>query len=586
MASRFRRTSFVRLAVGTAALAIPLLAASSAVAAMGGALPLTSTFRPDLTTVTLVNSNTAQFCFDKTLSQSVTLARQNFMLGGYNSGENTSNTLVTRPTVVVYDLNNTSCVDATYPLRTPAPNNATIDYNQYTFGSVAHAAVQSLSGAQLNQADSTVLTGSNTNNGTTGNTAAPDLTGVTVDRTHNIVNYIFNKNLGAVTPGLGATGIGFYVVDPGGNVCRVNASDPAGSITFSGNTAQVVYPTVNSTRCPLPFIAGPSSVGNAVRAGVDNFVVDNATVGAETNFDFQVVTVPGTTGTTSRPDLVSASLTPDGSTINYNFDQPIGTADASRFFVDWSNGGFAGGQGGASTVITNTATTGTVAVTFTNGANFNEYDVKAEVDPAAAVGLNSGLDSTLGSAPVGDNAGAFARGFTTGPDAVGVTFASGPGNATVTFDQRIFSNITPIPAGFVLLDANGSTVVGGVGQSVNFVPAAAGAMQVTVHFSPTAFATAKALEICGPPDNTALAPAVAAPVECTAGSTGGSVFTFPGPGAPNVQQILSPFATSAVLTKARTHVHVRWHRATHLSRAQQKHRLARLERAKRRAFRR
>ena len=56
------------------------------------------------------------------------------------------------------------------------------------------------------------------------------------------------------------------------------------------------------------------------------------------------------------------------------------------------------------------ASTGTVRVTFANGANFNEYDVKASVAVGAVTGLNSGLDSTLGSVPVGDNAGAFARG--------------------------------------------------------------------------------------------------------------------------------------------------------------------------------
>ena len=70
MGSRLRRGMCARLAVGAAVVVVPLLGAGSAQAAMGGALPLTSTFRPDLSSVTLVSSNTAQFCFDKTLGQS------------------------------------------------------------------------------------------------------------------------------------------------------------------------------------------------------------------------------------------------------------------------------------------------------------------------------------------------------------------------------------------------------------------------------------------------------------------------------------------------------------------------------------
>ena len=64
---------------------------------------------------------------------------------------------------------------------------------------------------------------------------------------------------------------------------------------------------------------------------------------------------------------------------------------------------------------------------------------------------------TYGSVPVGDNAGAFARGFTTGPDATAVTFNSTTGQAVVSFDQRVdLVTAMPDPAGFVLLDANGS----------------------------------------------------------------------------------------------------------------------------------
>jgi hypothetical protein len=525
MASQFRRTSFVRLAVGAAALAIPLFAAGSAVAAMGGAIPLTSTNRPDLRTVTLVGSNIAQFCFDKTLSQGTALDGNQFRLGGYNPGVSTPAT--TGPTLK-YDLTNTSCVDAVYPAT--LGGGATIDYNQYTYGSVGQAAVTSLSGANPNAADSTTLTGSTTNNGTTGNTVAPDLTGVAVNTSFNVVTFVFNKNIGA-SPAAAS----FSIVDTGGNTCPGTAlSGPP-----SGNSVTVAF-----LACPPPYASG-NAVGNAVRAVVAPNTVQNATAGVEFNNDTEVAIVPLTSGKTANPDLVSAMLEPSGSAIDYNFDQPIATATANQFAVDLANNSIAQG---VSETITNTATTGTVRVTFTNGANFNEYDVKATVTVGGATGLNGANPSTGGSVPVGDNAGAFARGFTSGPDAVGATFASATGDATVTFDQRVFGDGTPnVPAGFVLLDQNGTPISGGAGANINFVPAAAGPMQVTVHFNPTAISLAKAIEICGPPDTLF----TTAPAEC-AGSPGGSVFTsglVPGLNEPNVQQILSPFAVSAKLIK-------------------------------------
>jgi hypothetical protein len=556
MASRFRCTPFVRLAVGAAALAIPLFAASSAVAAMGGAIPLTSTNRPDLRTVTLIGSN-AQFCFDKTLSQGggpLSAHLANFVLGGYNpgGGYSTSATAATYPITLAYDLSNTSCVDAVYPSSNGPPANATIDYNQYTYGSVGQGAVTSLSGGAPNAADSTTLTGSTTNNGTTGNTVAPDLTGVAVDKSLNVVTFVFNKNIGNVPD---ATR--FSIVDTGGNTCAGNV----GTASASGNSVTVGFPAA----CGAPYASG-NAVGNAVRAVVAPSTVKNATAFGELNNDTEVAIVPLTSGTTAKPDLVSAMLEPSGSAIDYNFDQPITTAPnligtppvahtpiPGDFKVDLANNSIASG---VSETITNTATTGTVRVTFTSGANFNEYDVKATVLVGGATGLNGGNPSTGGSVPVGDNAGAFARGFTSGPDAVAATFASATGDATVTFDQRVFGDgVNPnVPTGFVLLDQSGTPISGGTGTNINFVPAAAGPMQVTVHFNPTAISLAKAIEICGPPD----AVVAAKPAECTTGlvdASTGSVFTSGlspagnAPNEPNVQQILSPFAVSAKLIK-------------------------------------
>ena len=103
-------------------------------------------------------------------------------------------------------------------------------------------------------------------------------------------------------------------------------------------------------------------------------------------------------------------------------------------------------------------------------------------------------------------------------------------------------------------------------------------MQLTVDYPPAAFSVAKSLEICGRPDDSFGTPAECvpsgrpevAPRQIVIGNAAGSVFSS-FEDDPNVQQILSPFATSAVL-KAGSHAH--WKHATRLSRRAVAHQLA------------
>jgi hypothetical protein len=536
---------------------------------MGGALPLTSTFRPDLRTVTLVASNAAQFCFDKTLNGAAVGVAKDFTLGGYGTlysgGQEqfTSAFPVTTAVSAVLDDTNPMCIDVVFPTKTN-PNVATItggsaDLNQYTFGSVAAGAVLTNTHAEPNDADSTSLTGSTTNNGTTGNTVDPDLTGVVVNTTFNTVNYVFNKNLGGLDI---STSTGFFLINSAGQICRMDSTtDPTintdGSVTFSGNVATVVFPTGPTGDCST-FTAFPKPVNAAVRAGIDTFVAHTATASGFGNIDAQTVIVPGTSGTTGLADLLSAVVSSDGNTVAYTFDKPIGTVPApAAFEVQLADGGDAVGTG--TPTISNTATTGTVTVPFAQGSQFNEYDVKASVVPGAVTVLNEPTSgNTYGSVPVGDNAGAFARGFTTGPDATGVTFNSSTGNVVVSFDQRVdLVTKPPITTGFVLLDQDGTPVASAAATGATGVPSAAGPVQITVSFPPAAFAVAKALEICGPPDNL-----LGLPGECGATTATGTV-AGTSQEDPNVQQIISPFATSSVL---RPGAKVHWKHPTKLSR--------------------
>ena len=218
---------------------------------MGGALPQTSTFRPDLRSVTLVTSSAAQFCFDKTLNAASVGTASDFSLGGYDTnapgnsqsaGGFTVDNSVTTASQAFLDDTNPMCVDVVFP-TTPNPNqpNPSVRregrsesvygrFGRRRRGDLEHA-------AQSNDADSTALTGSTTHNGTTGNTVFPDLTGVTVITSANTVNYVFNKNIGGVNVGAGK---GFFIINSAGQVCR--QTDPR-FISFSANVVTVVFPT-------------------------------------------------------------------------------------------------------------------------------------------------------------------------------------------------------------------------------------------------------------------------------------------------------------------------------------------------------
>ena len=182
------RARLERLLVAGATSAVLLAGASSAQAALAGANPLTTTSRPDLRTVTLTGTSTAQFCFDKTINQ--VPSQSSFSLGGYVS---TNSLVSTNPTTI--DTANNKCVDATFPVSI----GDTDDLSQFTYGQVGESAALTQVGSGLvgNRADSTALSGSNTHNGTRGHTTAPDLTGVVVDNvnTGNTLDYIYDQNV-------------------------------------------------------------------------------------------------------------------------------------------------------------------------------------------------------------------------------------------------------------------------------------------------------------------------------------------------------------------------------------------------------
>jgi hypothetical protein len=442
MANRLRFAWFTRIAVVAAAFALPLFAVGSAQAAIAGANPASTTNQPDLSSATITGVNTVQVCFDKALSSSSALfgTPAAAWVGGYaaNTGPQGQST----PATAALD-SNTKCADLTF-----AGASSQIDLNQFTVATVKNGAVAAATGGATNLYDSTTLTGSTTHNGTTGLSTGPDLVGTVAptssDVTNKTVTYVFDQNVSG-TP----TAANFWIEDASGNHCTGSAiggvSGSAIVVAFSG----------------LPgCFTGSETVQNAIRAGV--------TSGSGV-FDFSGQTqapqagkaTPNDAGIVSTiPYLTSAALSSSGTSVTYSFSKTVNTApDPTQFHVVLSDGAILNGTG------TPTISGNTVTVTFGPGgtptdlSGQNEYAIGAYVSPTAVTNTAAGTINTWSnspdSAPIGDNAGAFARGFTTGPDVYAVTLNKSNGILTINMDQRACDET----GGYItLLNSSGAAV--------------------------------------------------------------------------------------------------------------------------------
>jgi len=614
--SRRGRRLVVRLAAGLGVLAaFPFLASGVAQAALAGGNPLTTTNRPDLRTIHVLKANdTATFCFDKTVSNQGfgggPIVPGKFTLGGYRFD-----------TSVIAVSSNLSSSDQTCVVNTINPKGSyygggTRDPTQYSIGSVRRQTVIANaggSGAPGNIADSTANLDSASHNGTADHTQGPDLQSVGAPDTTNNQLLFVNDQQTESGSGLAADGVGrFLFYDQNG---RPHFGYPIGADSLGDVLVQFCtgngQPAVSA---PPGFCNGTDSVSTAVRAAEirvpdgsvatqsdpascgptgcnqEGFPANNRGAVFEKSGDPQTynpteaVAVPGTSGTTARPDLISAAIVQASGNptnqIDYTFNQPITSLTAADFVAVASNGQEITGD--SETIIASN----TARVTFntSNLQNFQELLVKASAYPGAVLSVNlvGGVHviNTTGGVAVGGNAGAFATGYTTGPDARSVTFNNTNGSVVVQMDQRVDPNsVNPIITGEWSLLANDGTVVTATPSSAAVVGNSPYQSQVSLTFVPTDLARAVALQISGPPfcgnDSAETYSPGGAPNALIAATTfSGTAANGGGLSAQGtVCQVISPTASGASFHDGK--VKARWH---HLSKKQ----LAQAERRARR----
>ncbi len=488
--------------------AVPLVAPGAANAAMGGALPIQTSLRPDLISATIQNvdanagTQTVRFTFDKNIGSQPTAA--NFRIGTY-SASNSNGIPADSAT-----RSGANTADAVFSAT------GDIDITQYTFAEIGapnfgtselNGAVNGLANGASNVPDATALIGSTTNNGTAGHTTGPDLTGITVNVGAQQVNYIFDQKINSAVflPG-------FHIQNVDGSV---NAASPTAA-SVAGNVATIT------------FASGTIGV-NMVRAYTDAAIV--TALSDNTGNPLLSAARPGSGGFTNKPDLQSATVINNGGSIVFTYDQPV-TAGTTVPVVIRSDGG------GTSLTPDATITGGnSLGFTIGSGAGFNEYFVVASSPAGVATGAG-GFSSAAGI-PVGGNVGALGSGFAVAPEALKVTFDNATGVASVLLDQRFTGSSQ---GQFTLVDDTGNALAATPTNISGGGSPFAGQVTAKAQFTPAQLSGARGLLLKQGAVSTNL-------------------------GYTNVTQALSPTATAAVLKKGSK---VKFHKAHKVSKKQRR----------------
>ena len=452
MQAVIRRTRF-RVLIALAAVAVPLLAVGSAQAAMAGASPGTTSSLPDLRSASVTNTTpgntTIQVCFDKAIG-SVTDASQ-FFVGDYRQDEVQADS-ATRAA-------NGNCADVSW-------TSTNIDFTQRTYVRAGNpelaqtrasgdCAVTAGAGTPnpgaCNPPDSVPLVGSTSQNGLRGHAVTPDLTGIVPHSSPSAaptVDFVFDQNIDSIDDSNRC----YRVLLADGTV-HFSDNNNADGNTFSGNTVTATF--------------DPGELGNSsnplVRATVDLQCVGDQTTSNPNSPDapFLYNLVPMTApapnqglGSSDRPDLVGVTVVPDGSEVDFTFDENV-TPAAIGNGPDVFGVADSDGQDGCSNInpigpadIAGT----TVRIKATNlhctygppstspsitSQLQNEYFVWGAVGiDAVASATNPGVGNPEAGQPAGSNASGSANGFTTGPEAFSASFDPANSQVFIRLDQR------------------------------------------------------------------------------------------------------------------------------------------------------
>jgi hypothetical protein len=496
---------------------------------------------------------------------------------------------------------NQDCVVVTISLK-PSPGSGVRNLSGYSWGAVdANTVILNAGGpsAPGNLSDATANLSSNTfanHAGTAGHDTGPGLEGLVggasgVDLTDNALFLQFDQQLASSAAALAAScgRVAFYDANGGihkGIIIGVTSSGQAEAVFGSqavsdgcnladaganvGMAVRVVVfrtPTAGLVAGNIGYEGEPVNQGNPTTGGPTGgpSCISEQGGDAQTCAPTVAIPVPGTGGQTNRPDLVSATLNQNSDTVDATFSVPVQAKAASDAVVTMSDGeelqatGNPVVIGSAPVTINGTTTSETdnvVRFTFAPGAvtlqQFDEMAVFFNVYGSGGVGsedtnclegavadLNSpNLCNTTGGVPIGDNAGAFDTGYSTGPDPTYLIVNPTTGQIAIGFDQRI-NPASVVPADISLYDKNTTLISNLTGLAVTVTNPTPFTSELDVTDTPTSvqrIANGGAVAISGDPFGAAAAFTYAA-----------GTFTAQG----TVDTVISPNGVAGKLTRMR-----------------------------------
>jgi hypothetical protein len=449
---------------------------------MGGGNALTTSLRPDLRSATVQSTNTTddttivRVCFSKAIA-SLPQADK-FFMGGYSENSALQGTAATR--------SSTNCADVTFP-----NDDATSFTEVSVAGSVGTAADGGISAVASNGfgniQDATALIGSKSNNGTRGFATGPDLTGIVVNNGGSYIDYTFDQQIAGQTAFGETAGAFTYNVGTGapvtpGIVSLSHAVQPR-QLSADRKTLRVFFPALPA--------GNPNSISNSVRASALEGAIA-AKSGGHLN-QLRSVARPGNGGTTDAPDLVAVTVSGSRDSVNYQFDQALAAVGATGLFrVGYSSDTLGFAPGGVPTIVGGAGVGNTVNVPCAlNCERFDEFLVSGSTGEGAVTGVTGGNNPSAGL-PMGGNVGAFATGFTTGQEALRVTFDVATNVAHVLFDQRWTSDDK---TKFLLIDDQGSQISAGAISVAGGGSPTPGQITADITFPPGSLAGARSLLI-------------------------------------------------------------------------------------------
>ena len=184
----------------------------------------------------------------------------------------------------------------------------------------------------------------------------------------------------------------------------------------------------------LPVPQPDDDVTDAIIAVAEPGAVVSRTAENPPNERF-AVTVPGTSGQTNDPDLVSTELVNGGDSdlMLFTYDGQIDPRDRNNCYAIFSNTETAVAE--ADDILVTGPNTLQVEFDATF-SDVTELVVGGADDGGCVADANDDEDSTQGAKPAGGNVGAQATGYSTGPDAQALTINRTTDQAIVRLDQK------------------------------------------------------------------------------------------------------------------------------------------------------